>query len=76
MSGGRAGLVVAVGLLVLYLAATGKLPRIPAAWQVLNGGQPAGTTPAGSSALNPLPPAMTAPADLTSMVNGARAIFG
>lgn len=57
-------LLVAVGLFVLWLAATGRLNRIGAAWQYLNEGgaplppttvKPSGGTLPATVALPPLP---------------------
>lgn len=47
-------LMIALGLLVLWLAITGKLDRFASAWRYVTGGDPAaGTVPAGAV----LPPA-------------------
>lgn len=39
------GLVIVIGFLLLYVAVTGKLGCLSAAWQCLSGGTDGGVTP-------------------------------
>lgn len=72
----KSGLVVAVGLLVLYLAATGKLPRIPAAWRTLNGTADKGAALDLPTSGGPLPPAITQPQDIAGILAGRAVVHG